>query len=145
LLRDDTTGFAIITSTDEVPLRDAIGLRRTLEAERMPLVGCFVNRVRTQTVTHESLGSLSQRLRDAAREDDNLDAEMRGWIEQCADSWAAATQDYALAAQRDHQQIERLQTEFGRDADRVTAIPLFSKDICDMSGLAAFADIVVGR
>ena len=145
LLRDDETGFAIITSTDAVPLRDAIGLRSTLREEGMPLVGCFVNRVRSHAADAASLATFSEGLRAATLNHPKIDAPTRVWIDACAEDWARAAVDYSIVAQHDRDQIELLEREFGLDARRITSIPLFSEDICDLAGLASFGDIILGR
>ena len=145
LLRDEETGFAIITSTDAVPLRDAVGLRSTLREEGMPLVGCFVNRVRTHASDAASLATFSEGLRAATLNHPKIDAPTRAWVDARAEDWERAAVDYAVAAQHDRKQIEHLEREFGLDAHRITSIPLFSEDICDLTGLASFGDIILGR
>ena len=143
ILRSEDTTFAVVTSTDQAAIDEAVWLYRELVAQEMPVAAMLVNRVRRPFLEPPAVAGLERRLAEAAVRAAPalafIDAET---VERLARETARACRDYAVLAQMDQARVAALRDRLDPAGDRVWAIPLFDRDIHDLGGLAAFAAAV---
>jgi anion-transporting ArsA/GET3 family ATPase len=125
LLRDPATVFAIVTSPEHEPAREALFLAETLRAAQMTHGGLIVNRVHT-----EGLGE-----RTAAQVRAALEAELEPKL---ASRLAANLADFDVLAQRDRHTVQRLSAQL--EEDQPLLVPDLGADVTDLAGLARVAE-----
>jgi anion-transporting ArsA/GET3 family ATPase len=120
LLGDRRTTFLVVTSPQRDSIDEAIFFRRRLREGRMPFGGAIVNRVHDQELVEgdaDVTGDLAALLGD-----DRLAAKV-------ARNYA----DYRELAERDREQIERLEHE--TTGEPVVLVPYLDDDVHDIEGL----------
>ena len=120
LLASPETGFVLVTSAQNEPIKEAIWFRRTLQAGDLPFAAAIVNRVH-----HDLLGE------DPGAE---IDTELDGLLEgalarRVAENFA----DYHVLARRDSRNVQRLREELGDQP--LLLVPHFDDDVHDVEGL----------
>ena len=124
LLRDDATTFAIVTSPEAEPAREALFLAESLAQAGMTRGALIVNRV-------NSYGLHGQAPVRAAT---LLESELG---ERLAARVAANLADFDVLARRDAATVERLARAWGEDAP--VQVPQLDADVQDLAGLARVA------
>lgn len=125
LLRDpDCTRFLIVTSPESHPAREAVALRRHLEAEQMPFGGLIVNRVHRYGLHGHEREQVSALLEDELGE-------------RLAARVAANLADYDVLARRDERSVAQLAEEVGDPAP--TVIPQLDVEVADVESLSEVA------
>jgi anion-transporting ArsA/GET3 family ATPase len=139
LLRDDITGFILVTSPDDITIDEAIFFHDKLVEYEMPFFGLIVNRVHTDFATDAGVERLIERgdpddlaikignaLGRKADEKKTMSALMTGMTRNFE-----AFRSLALA---DSENIGRLSEHIDEDAP-VKIVPFFDTDIYDIDGL----------
>jgi anion-transporting ArsA/GET3 family ATPase len=121
LLSDRRTTFLVVTSPQRDSIDEAIFFRRRLREGRIPFGGAIVNRV----IDQELLGG-----------DADIEGDVAALLgDKLGRKVARNFEDYRELAVRDHESIERLRHEVGRDP--VVLIPHLDDDVHDIDGLRA--------
>jgi anion-transporting ArsA/GET3 family ATPase len=124
LLRDDATTFAIVTSPEAEPAREALFLAESLAQAGMTRGALIINRV-------NSYGLHGQAPVRAAT---LLESELG---ERLAARVAANLADFDVLARRDAATVQRLARAWGEDAP--VQVPQLDADVQDLAGLARVA------
>jgi anion-transporting ArsA/GET3 family ATPase len=125
LLRKDFVGFLLVTSPASVSVQDALFFHGKIESAKLPFLGFVVNRVHPEG-TWSASGLPS-----------DFPAGLRvKAIEQL--------KNYEQLAQRDRKAIALLKKMGGKQTPCAT-IPLFEKDVHDLSGLSRMAQALAGE
>jgi anion-transporting ArsA/GET3 family ATPase len=125
LLRDETTGFLIVTSPEPEQAREAIFLHAQLKRETMNFTGLIVNHVEEHGLEGHTPGDVAQLLSPrlgvalAARVADNL-------------------ADYDVLVKRDRESVRQLARALG-ESDPLL-VPHLDSDVQDLGGLAVIAE-----
>ncbi len=139
LLRDRRTSFAVVTTLEGAPLREAEFFARELTARDYPFGAMVLNRVLPDYLSasegHAAAAALTERadalakalaaLGDAALEDPDRDARV---LRTAARTFL----DYAVVATREREQ----RAELSRVPEVVATVPAFADDVHDLAGLA---------
>jgi anion-transporting ArsA/GET3 family ATPase len=125
LLRAPYTTFAIVTSPEHEPRREAEFLMRRLAAAGMPVGELIVNRAHTHSLHGSSVIELTDLLAPA------LGEPLAGRV-------AANLADFDVLATRDRETIARLSRAWG--ARRPIVVPHLDEDVQDLLGLARIAE-----
>ena len=128
LLRDQRTGFLIVTSPEPEPAREASFLAQRLAAAGMQLDGLIVNRVHTYGLHGLSTAALAE----------GLSVQLG---ERLAARVAANLANFDVLAQRDSETIARLSS--GESATALPApvlVPHLDEEIQDLLGLSRVAE-----
>jgi anion-transporting ArsA/GET3 family ATPase len=126
LLGDRRTTFLVVTSPQRDSIDEAIFFRRRLREGRMPFGGAIVNRVHDQELVEGDADVVDDL---AGLLDDKLARKVTRNYE-----------DYRELAERDHEQIERLQRETSREP--VILVPYLDDDVHDADGLRAMNEFL---
>jgi anion-transporting ArsA/GET3 family ATPase len=129
LLRDHTTAFAIVTSPEPEPAREAVFLARQLKRARMHRAALIVNRVNLESLEGRAPETVAAALAN------QLGERLAGRV---ADNLA----DFDLLARRDAATVRELAREL-EDAHPVQ-VPQLSEDVQDLAGLARVARHLLG-
>jgi anion-transporting ArsA/GET3 family ATPase len=130
LLRDPDTAFAIVTSPEPEPAREAAFLGRRLEQAQMAKGALIVNRVNVESLHGHTRAQLSALLAD--RLDDRLAARV-----------AANLADFDVLARRDAATLRQLSREL--DEPRPIQVPQLEQEVRDLAGLRLVAEHLFGR
>jgi anion-transporting ArsA/GET3 family ATPase len=125
LLRAPQTTFAIVTSPELEPAREAEFLLQRLAASEMAVGELIVNRVHTHGLHGLSEAAVSELLAPA------LGAPLAGRV-------ASNLADFDVLAARDLETISRLSEAWG--AQRPIVVPHLDEDVQDLLGLARIAE-----
>jgi anion-transporting ArsA/GET3 family ATPase len=120
LLRASTTGFVLVTTAQDRPVKEAIQFRETLRANHMPFLGTIVNRV-----------TPALRAGAAALPNGALPAELAERLLACA-------RDHAVLAGRDRANIQRLREGLGEQP--LLIVPDLAERLTDVGGLLAMRE-----
>ncbi|HTZ65378.1 MAG TPA: ArsA-related P-loop ATPase [Solirubrobacteraceae bacterium] len=128
LLRDESTAFAIVTSPEPGPAREAVFLARQLQRARMHRAALIVNRV--------NLESLHGRAPEA------LASALAGELGQrLARRVAANLADFDLLARRDATTVADVTREL--DEAHPVQVPQLDEDVQDLAGLQRVAEYLL--
>jgi len=119
LLSDDRSLFLIVTSPQHDSIDEAIYFRRRLKERDMPFGGVVVNRM------HEAPGGGRDNVEKALTPDLG---------EALAVRVANNLDDYRALAERDQENVERLEAEL--DSEPIILVPYLDDDVHDLVGLA---------
>ncbi len=142
LLRDPSTAFVVVSSTEDAALTEAMSLHAQLGVEGMPFEAMVVNRVRPAYLRPEDLDGLSDRLMASSSGVPSLRLYEERQLKRAMDRVEAACRDYAVLAEVDAERLTELEGRLKGDAARIWTVPLFDRDVHDIESLAAFADHV---
>jgi anion-transporting ArsA/GET3 family ATPase len=124
LLRAPSTTFAIVTSPEHEPAREAVYLADKLAEAGMARDGLIVNRVHSEGLHGNTQTQVSALLTPALGE-------------RLAARTAANLADFDVLARRDHATIERLSLELDEPAP--VLVPYLDEDVHELAGLARIA------
>ena len=130
LLRDETTAFAIVTSPEPEPAREAVFLARQLRQARMRRAALIVNRVNRESLHGRAPEALATALAG------ELGERLAGRV-------AANLADFDLLARRDAATVARLAREL--DEPHPAQVPQLDEDVQDLGGLARVARDLLGE
>jgi anion-transporting ArsA/GET3 family ATPase len=147
LLHDRRTSFAVVTTLEGAPLREAEFFCQELAARRFPLGAIVLNRVLPDFLTSpdgqtaatmlcdhsEKLAESVAALGDEALEDVERTARVLRTI-------GATFRDYSVVATREGE----LREELGRAPDVVASVPAFPDEVHDLAGLARIGRALLG-
>jgi anion-transporting ArsA/GET3 family ATPase len=125
LLRAPHTTFAIITSPELEPAREAEFLLQKLATSGMPVGELIVNRVHTHGLHGMSVAAVAELLAPA------LGEPLAGRV-------AGNLEDFDVLAARDRETIARLSQMW--NAQRPIVVPYLDEDVQDLPGLARIAE-----
>jgi anion-transporting ArsA/GET3 family ATPase len=125
LLRDQGTGFLIVTSPEHEPSREAVFLGGQLEREKMQLTGLIVNRFHEVGLDGHEPEEVAQLLSGELGE--ALAARVAGNLA-----------DFDVLTRRDGESVARLREALG-ESDPVL-VPHLDGDVQDLRGLAIIAE-----
>lgn len=129
LLRDETTAFAIVTSPEPEPAREALFLARQLKQARMRRAALIVNRVNVESLHGRTPETVATALAD------ELGQRLAGRV-------AANLADFDLLARRDAATVAELGRELGEP--HPVQVPQLDEDVQDLAGLARVARQLLG-
>jgi anion-transporting ArsA/GET3 family ATPase len=121
-LRQDSTGFVVVTSPARLALEQAAYFHRRLEESELPFVAFVANRVHVEPSAGND--------RRAAR----IDADL-------AEALATVHGDQVRLARHDQRALTRLEADTG---EPVLAVPELEADVHDLRGLLEVADAMLG-
>ncbi len=130
LLRDEATAFAIVTSPEPEPAREAVFLARQLRQARMHRAAVIVNRVNRESLQGRAPEALASAL--AGELGERLAARV-----------AANLADFDLLARRDAATVAELAREL--DDPHPVRVPQLDEDVQDLAGLARVAGYLLGE
>lgn len=146
LLRDDTTGFVLVTSPDDITIEEAAFFHDKLIEYEMPFFGLIINRVHTDFGSDADIQNLIER---AGPED--LAARIGGALGRKADEkeamralvtgMARNLEAFRDLAATDADNVRRL-TEHIDEGAPVRIVPFFDSDIYDIDGLLRINEYV---
>lgn len=156
ILRGDDVAFVVVSSTDAASIDEAAFFHSELAKHHMPFGALLVNRVRESWVgagtgaSSESDGitesvevkSLGPTLVAAAKANDALKLYNPRDIASVFQRAAEAVKSFEALTRVDRKAIEELGHRLGSDVDKIRTVRLFDRDIHNLDGLAAFADVV---
>jgi len=117
LLSDRRVTFLLVTSPQRDSIDEAIFFRRRLRERRMPFGGAIVNRV------HEAGGAGG-----------DLEGDLEALLgDELARKVARNHADYRRLAERDRENIDRLEHELG--GEPIVLVPYLDEDVHDIAGL----------
>ena len=125
LLRDQTTGFLIVTSPEHEPVREAVFLGGQLAREEMELSGVIVNRLQEEGLGGHDREEVTQLLSGQLGE--TLAARVAGNLA-----------DFDVLARRDRESVRRLEGAL-QERDPLLVSHL-DGDVQDLRGLALIAE-----
>jgi anion-transporting ArsA/GET3 family ATPase len=147
LLHDRRTSFAVVTTLEGAPLREAEFFCQELVARRFPLGAIVLNRVLPEYLTSPAgqaaatmLCDHSEKLAEsvAALGDDSLEDLER--TARVLRTIGATFRDYSVVATRERE----LRDELARAPEVVASVPAFPDDVHDLSGLARISRALLG-
>jgi anion-transporting ArsA/GET3 family ATPase len=147
LLHDRRTTFAVVTTLEGSPLREADFFARELTARNFPFGAMVLNRVLPEYLTTAegqaaaaALAERAEALGKALAETDDpvlADAERTARVLR---TMASTFRDYSVVATRESE----LRVELGRGPDVVVSVPAFADDVHDLAGLARISRRLLG-
>lgn len=120
LLREDVTGFILVTSPSSVSIQDALYFHEKIDGEGLPFLGFIVNRI------HEDILECRQQ---------DLNTLKPALREKILDQ----VKNYNQLALRD-QKATSLLKKMGGKKSFYASIPLFTEDVHDLKGLQQLYD-----
>ena len=139
LLRDDTTGFVLVTSPDDITIEEAMFFHDKLIDYEMPFCGLIINRVHTdigsdagidRLIERADLEELADKIGGALGRKTDEKKAMRALVTGMTRNFEAF-RDLAAA---DSENISRLTEHIDEEAP-VRIVPFFDRDIYDIDGL----------
>ena len=148
LLHDRRTSFAVVTTLEGAPLREAEQFCSELAARNFHLGALVLNK----TLPDYLIAPEGESAADVLfRDGDALANELAGsGVPELADATSTARvlrtladsfRNYAVVARREHE----LRAELGRLPDVVVAVPSLESDIADVTGLARIGEYLFGH
>jgi anion-transporting ArsA/GET3 family ATPase len=148
LLHDRRTTFAVVTTLEGAPLREAEFFCAELTARRFHLGALVVNKVLPSSLLDPAGASAAQMLADhpdrVARELAVLavpELDDAGTTERVLRTIGESFQDFAVVATREAE----LRAELSRLPEVVATVPTLDSDIHDLVGLARAGEYLLGR
>ena len=147
LLHDRRTSFAVVTTLEGAPLREAEFFCQELVARRFPLGAIVLNRVLPEYLTSPAGQAAAAMLCDhadklaesvAALGDDSLEDLER--TARVLHTIGATFRDYSVVATRERE----LREELARAPEVVASVPAFPDDVHDLAGLARISRALLG-
>lgn len=139
LLRDDATGFVLVTSPDDITIEEAMFFHDKLIEYEMPFCGLIVNRAHTNFASDAEVGRVISRT-----DPEELAKKIGAALGKKADEKEAISalvtgmtrnlEAFRSLAEMDSENIRRL-TEHIDERAAVKIVPFFDTDIYDVDGL----------
>jgi anion-transporting ArsA/GET3 family ATPase len=149
LLRDDTTGFVLVTSPDDITIDEAIFFHNKLVEYEMPFFGLIVNRVHTDFASDAGVERLIERndAEDLAVKIGSAlgrKADEKKALSELVTGMARNLEAFLSLAVADSENIERLAEHIDKEAP-IKIVPFFDTDIYDIDGLLRINQYVFNK
>jgi len=142
LFRSEDVAFVLVTSTDAAAIDESVFFHKELRSNGMPFGAMLVNRVREPWVAEEERVGLEEHLQALASDTDALKLQDERDVKRVVSRAVDALEKFEVLTKVDADALADLGERLGNDASRVRTIRLFERDIHNLDGLAAFADVV---